>query len=233
MITLFSFGPHFGLSEASPFVLKVDLYLRMNGIEFESNSDFKNFRQAPKGKLPYIKDNETIVADSFFIIEYLREKYSSKLDEHLSEQQQATAHLLTKSIDENFYWCLIYFRWISDKYWPGVKAELFKDMPFPLKYIVPFIARRSTKNAIMNQGIGRHTESEILDIAEQTLSSLSTLLADQDYFFGDKPSTFDATAYAFLAQATLSNQDTPLTKTAKKKINLVNYCQRIQSQHYA
>ena len=233
MIILFSFGPHFGLPEASPFVLKVDTYLRMNSIEFESNSDFSNFSKAPKGKLPYIKDNETVIADSFFIIEYLREKYPGNLDEHLSEQQRATAYLLTKSLDENFYWCIIYFRWISEKYWPNVKAELFKDMPFPLKYIVPAIARRGTKTAIMKHGIGRHTESEIVDIAEQTLSSLSILLADQDYFFGDRPSSFDATAYAFLAQTTLSNEDTPLTKIGKQKTNLVNYCKRMQAKYYA
>ncbi len=71
MIKLFCFGPHFGVADPSPFVLKVATYMKMAGIEFESHADIRNLQRAPKGKLPYIEDDGELVADSFFIIKHL------------------------------------------------------------------------------------------------------------------------------------------------------------------
>ena len=65
MITLYGFGPAFGLPDPSPFVIKVEVLLKMAGLEFRT--DANGFRKAPKRKLPYIDDGGTIVADSTFI----------------------------------------------------------------------------------------------------------------------------------------------------------------------
>ena len=60
MVTLFRFGPAwdtFGC--VSQFVLKVETYLRMADIEFETKSLGLAFAEtAPKGKLPYIDTME-------------------------------------------------------------------------------------------------------------------------------------------------------------------------------
>jgi hypothetical protein len=56
MIKLYSFGPSFGVADPSPYVLKVDVYMRMANIEFTSVPDVKNLQKAPKGKLPFITD---------------------------------------------------------------------------------------------------------------------------------------------------------------------------------
>ena len=71
MITLYGFNEAFGLVDASPFVLKVDVYLRMAGLEFERKSAISNLQHAPKGKLPYIVDGDKTIADSAFILDYL------------------------------------------------------------------------------------------------------------------------------------------------------------------
>ena len=125
MITLFSFGPQFGLIDPSPFVLKVDAYLRMTNIPFTSSPSFGNLQRSPKGKLPYIEDNGQLIADSFFILQYLKNQYNISLDEHLSTEQKALAHLVTKSIDENLYWCIVHSRWVRDDTWPTVKQAFF------------------------------------------------------------------------------------------------------------
>jgi len=65
MITLYGFGPAFGLPDPSPFVTKAEVLLKMAGLEFRT--DANGFRKAPKRKLPYIDDGGTIVADSTFI----------------------------------------------------------------------------------------------------------------------------------------------------------------------
>jgi glutathione S-transferase len=106
MIKLYSFGSGFGVTDPSPFVLKVDAYMRMANIEYQNIPDDSNIRKAPKGKLPFMTDRDKTIADSEFIIAYLQEKYQVKLDAHLSAEQKATAYLFGKSLDENLYWCL-------------------------------------------------------------------------------------------------------------------------------
>ncbi len=61
MITLYTFGPHFGLPDGSPFVTKAMLLLKLAGLPFAE--DRGGYGRAPKCKLPYIEDDGEIVAD--------------------------------------------------------------------------------------------------------------------------------------------------------------------------
>ena len=61
MITLYIFGPNMGLPDASPFCIKAEVLLKMSGLPYRL--DLKGFGKAPKGKLPYIDDEGTIIAD--------------------------------------------------------------------------------------------------------------------------------------------------------------------------
>ncbi len=233
MIELYSFGPKFGLPDPSPFVLKIDAFLRLSGIDFESKADFNNLQKAPKNKLPFIKSDGRIIADSYFIIEHLKQIQPTELDAHLSEEQLAQAYCIGKMLEESFYWCGVYFRWQHEPTWKLVKQDFFGDLPFPLKYIIPLIARKNVISAIKKQGLGRHNESEILSIAKHSLDSIETLLKDKPHIFGDKISSLDATIYAFLAQAILAQLDTPLSKLARSYTTLNEYCDRIHSKLYA
>src|SRR5690606_15668734 len=131
MITLYHFGPAFGLPDPSPFCIKVDLYLRAAGLEFECNPGFQHLRTAPKGKLPYIDDDGTRIADSEFIISHLKAKYGDPLDGGLGAEQRAVAHAFTKMMDENLYWCMMYSRWLDPRTWPTVRETLFGKLPAP------------------------------------------------------------------------------------------------------
>jgi len=63
MITLYTFGPHFGLPDASPFVMKAEMLLKLSGLPYETNT--RGFGKAPKGKLPYIRDGEAVVVQLY------------------------------------------------------------------------------------------------------------------------------------------------------------------------
>ncbi|MGV6853152.1 MAG: glutathione S-transferase family protein [bacterium] len=232
MIKLYGFGANFGLFDASPFVVKVDAFMRMAGIEHTFNGNVANLQKAPKGKLPYIDDDGTIVADSELIIDHLVNKYGDKLDSELTEQQKAIAYLIRKSLDENFYWTIVYSRWIDEQSWPDIREGFFGKMPFPLKVIVPIVARRGVQKAIHGHGIGRHDKAEIQQICEKTLDSLSKMLGDQEWFLSDKPSSLDASVYAFVGSLVLMDYDNPFNQMAKKYDNLVAFCERIQMKYY-
>ena len=233
MITLYGFGPGLGMYDPSPFVLKVAAFLRLANIDYRYNGNVNHVFKAPKKKLPFINDNGTIVCDSTFIISHLKNRYASNFDSHLSAEQQAAATLINKSLDESFYWCLVYFRWVDHNSWPTVKNALFGRQPFPLSTIVPLIARRGVTKQVYQQGTGRHNKEEVLSIARQTLDALSVMIGKNRFCLGDQPSSLDATVYAFLAEAILATLNNDLTRLARQYSNLNDYCQRIQQQYFA
>lgn len=233
MITLYGFGTRFGLPDISPFVLKVDVFLRMNNLEFQRKNGLPYLRNSPKGKLPVIDDGGKTVADSSFIIEHLIKSHNLTIDDWLTKEQKATAYLINKSIDENFYWCLIYSRWICEDSWPRVKKELFARLPFPVRLVIPHIVRKGLKDTLFKHGIGRHSDAEIHEIARKSLQSFADILGDKPYIFGDKPCSLDATLYGFLAQAILIDMDTSMTKVARAFPTLVDYCERMRATFYA
>ena len=232
MIKLYSFGAGFGVADPSPFILKVDAYMRFAKIEYENIPDNKNLRKAPKGKLPFIMDGEKTIADSEFIISYLQEKFKVELDAHLSNEQKSTAYLIGKSLDENLYWCLVYSRWAKDDTWVHVKKEFFSSMPFFVKFTIVPLIRKGIISNLYKQGLGRHSEEEINLIADKTFQSLSDILGDKPYFFGDTPCTFDATAFGFLAEFISVSLNNEMNELARKYSNLVDYCNRIETQYY-
>jgi len=232
MITLYSFGPNFGLVDPSPFVLKVAAWMKFAEIDFDWSADLNHLRRAPKGKLPFIDDNGEVWADSWFIIRHLQRKYDDPLDAWLSYEQRAISSLVIKSLDENFYWTIIHSRWIKDDTWPTIRETFFGGMPLPLRQIVPWVARRATRTAFNKQGMGRHSDAEILEIAKDTLRSLSLLLGDKSWLFSDRPCTLDATVFAFVAQVTLVELDNELTRLGRQYDNLVQYCRRINDEHF-
>ncbi|MCF6252425.1 MAG: glutathione S-transferase family protein [Methylococcaceae bacterium] len=232
MIKLYSFGPGFGVVDPSPFVLKVDAYMRIASIEYEYFPDVGNLKKSPKGKLPFIVDGETMVADSEFIISYLQEKFQIKLDSNLSDEQKSISYLMGKSLDENLYWCLVYSRWAKDDTWIHVKKAFFGKMPFPLNFVVPPIARIGVISALQKQGLGRHTDEEIKTITQLTFKSLSEVLGKKTYFFGESPCTFDATAFGFLSQFISVSLNNQFNDLAREYGNLVDYCNNIKDKYY-
>lgn len=232
MITLYGFGQQFGLMDPSPFVLKVDAYLRMADIPYQVHSKVSNLTKAPKAKLPFITDGDEVIADSSFIIEHLKQHYGDVLDISLTPKQQAIAYLVGKSLDENLYWCLVYSRWVNEQTWPKMKAASFGFFNFPLKQIVPVIARRRVMSALKQQGLGRHNEAEVKHIFVNSLNSLADLLADQDYLLSDQPCSLDATAFAMLAEFILADLKSEFNDIAKTYPSLVRYCERIYQTYY-
>ena len=232
MIKLHGFGPAFNLPDPSPFVTKVELMLKVAGIDYERCDEPNNLQVAPKAKLPFIDDNGTIVSDSVFIYEYLQKQYDLNFDGWLSAEQRASAQLINKSLDENLYWVLVHSRWIKDDVWPTIKERFFGPIPFPLNHIIAAMARSSTRKQVQGHGIGKHSDEEILKIAHNSWHSLSVLLGDKPFFFGDKVSSLDITAFAMLSGFSLNDLPVPINKEIKKYPNLVSFTHRLAKEFY-
>lgn len=229
MITLYGFGGNEQILDLSPFVAKVAAYMRLANIPFSVELDQRNIKKSPKNKLPFINDNGTVVADSFFIIKYLKEKHVD-LDANLSEEQKAQAHILQRALDEDFYWYIVYSRWQNDQGWAKSKDVIFEPVPKLLRNLVAGLIRKSIVKQLYQQGIGRHSEQEIQHLAGNMMQAISTQLGDKPYYFGDQVSSLDASLYAFLAQFINVDLYAPLHEKANSFKNLVEYTQRLHEQ---
>ena len=112
MITLYAFGPRFGLPDASPFVTKAEVLLKMSGLPYRR--DTRGFRKAPKGKLPYIDDDGFQVGDSTFIRMHLQRRYDIDFDAGLSPSERGVAWAFEKMCEDHLYWAVLHARWMID-----------------------------------------------------------------------------------------------------------------------
>ncbi len=230
MITLHQFAPCWDLPNASPFCMKVENYLRMANLPYQTVSVF-NPAKGPKGKLPYITDGANTVADSSFILDYLKATYGDGLDAHLGAAEPALA--LRRLMEEHLYWCAVYDRWAVDENWAITKPAFFGALPPVVRDLVATLARRGQFKELHGQGVGRHTTEEIYALGKADLTALSDALGDKPYFLGDRPTSLDATAYAFLANLLWAPIDSPLTRHARSLQNLAAYGNRMKQRYYA
>jgi glutathione S-transferase len=230
MITLYSFGPVAGLPDLSPFVTKVQVLLKMAGLDYQT--DRRGFRRAPKGKLPYIDDGGTIVADSTFIRLYLEKKYAIDFDKGLSDPERATAWAFEKLCEDHLYWAAVHARWLDDANFNAGPGRLFKSVPALIRPLIIKKVRGEVAKRLVGQGMGRHTGEEIATLAARDLAALADFLGDKPYFMGDQPSGVDATIFAFVAGSLCTAFTTPLRTAAESHANLRAYHDRLMRRYF-
>ena len=229
MIRLHQFAPAFGLLNASPFCMKLEVYLRLAGLPYEAVND-GNVMKAPKGKLPYIEDQGAVVADSTFVIDYLMQTYGDTLDAGLTAEQRALATAFQRLFEEDLYWAVVHTRWADPAGWARTKVAFFGALPPPLCWLLPPLARRGILGEMRGHGMGRHSEAEIHTIARRDVDAVADFLADKPYMLGASTSSLDATAYAFLANLLWAPVDSPIQRHALGRPNLEAYCQRMKAR---
>jgi glutathione S-transferase len=173
-----------------------------------------------------LRDGSKTIADSEFIQRYLSEEKAIDFDSHLSLREKGQAHAFAKMIEERTYWTLVYDRWLNDDNWPYVAKYWFGDMPFPLGALISRIARKGVRKNINGHGIGLHTPEEIELLAKSDLDAIAAQLGDQDFLFGDKPSSADATAFGLLINCDRGQLPSNMKATLQAYPTLVSYVAR-------
>lgn len=200
MIRLHQFERAFGLPNPSPFCVKVETYLRLAELDYDIDW-VSNPGKAPKGKCPFITDGDRVVADSHFILAYLKETYGDPLGAGLSETDRARHLALTRMMEEHLYFALLYTRWILSENAAIVREQFFSSIPSLLRGTIFAMVRRSTRKALHGQGCGRHDRHEI-----------------------------DCVAWGFIANALVEPFVSPVKDAATALPNLVSYSARMKER---
>ena len=203
----------------------------MTGIEYDIKTTLPLL--APKGKLPYIEDGDLKLADSRFIIRYLKAKYKD-LDEGLTPAESALSLAMQRLIEEHLFWATMYSRWqYTEANWQVTKKAIFEVLPPVIRDLAAVYYRRKIKRQILGHGTGRHNAEEVFELGMLDIDALSACLGDKKYFLGDKPTSLDATAFGFLINTLGCPIESPLKEHGLSKDNLRNYVERIKLQYYS
>ena len=230
MIKLFGSGPNFGLPDASPFVTKVETLLRMANLPFEKHP--MSFSKAPKGKIPYIEDDDGLLGDSTFIRWHLEQKYRIDFDRSLTTEQRAIAWAFEKMAEDHLYWSTVYIRWMDDANFDKGPRAFFKAAPAPIRPLVVAMIRRRVRKTLHNQGMGRHSSKEVAELGSRSLQAIADYLGGKPFFMGAEPTGVDATIFAFVVSSMCPVFKSPLQQAAVSHDNLRSYVGRMAARFY-
>ncbi len=221
MIRLYGFGPAFGLPDPSPFVVKVEVLLKLAGLDYQVVRG--DSRKAPKKKIPYIDDGGVIVPDSTLIRMHLERTRGIDFDKGLSELQKGQAWAIERMLEEYLYWLIVQDRWADPAYFDKGPRQFFDPLPALLRPVVIAMVSRNFKKTLLAQGIGRHSDAERSMLAGRCVSALSACLGDKSWLMGEEPCGADATAFAFVSSGLCPLFTSAVKDHMRGHANLVAY----------
>lgn len=199
MITLYGYGPAFGLPDPSPFVTKAEVLLKMAGVPYERKRG--DFKTNPKGKIPYLIDDGLLVPDSTLIRFHLEKKYSTDFDAGASRADVAAGWAFEKMCEDHLYWPAVIQRWLDEGNFARGPATFFADVPALVRPMVVAMVRRQVRRNLHGQGFGRYSQAEGRAIVARAFQAIADYLDGRDFLGGAQPIGADATLFAFLAGA--------------------------------
>ena len=181
MIKMYGFIPAWGLPDISPYVSKTDLHLRLAGIPYTLEMLYHgDLTKAPKGKLPFIDDDGTVVSDTALIEIYLKEKYGDRLDAGLTAAERAVSTAFNRMMDWSFYWFLVQMRYrrdedfkIYDPFW----VEFLSWLPVEQRAAPVKEFHERLRTQFFHSGMGRNSEAEVEQLAYQQIDAISDFLS--------------------------------------------------------
>jgi glutathione S-transferase len=243
MLTVYKFGPFGTAPDMSPFVLKLETWLRMAGIPYRTRLGTRP--TMPKGKLPVIDDGGRLIADSSLIIQYLEAKHADPLGEAaLTAGERATGTAMKALFENHLYFVGFHLRWAVDDNFRLFKAGLIDYatrtsppfarplLPLAAPLILPFVRRKMLRQ-LHGHGMGRHSHDEILAFGLQGWRAVADFLGDKPVMLGERPSGLDAVAYGFIETNVAVPFDNPVQRFLESEPNLAAYRERMRTRYWA
>jgi glutathione S-transferase len=176
-VTLYQYPGGDGIGSVSPPCLRVDMALRWIGVEFE-RCDLRRggdvLRVSGTGRLPALDIDGDVFVESTRILDELERRYDVPWKVE-SEQRAAQLRLWEYAINEYYYWCGFYLRWIDDSGRKRFLAALLGRAGWFRRFMVEkLLVPRQRRRAMLHGSGGRKRE----DIMAEIRRGLRLLAAD-------------------------------------------------------
>jgi len=204
VITLYQYLGGDGVGSISPPCLRVDLALRWLGVDFERR-DLRRGGQVAAvsrtGRLPVLAIDDERFVESTRILDELERRFKAPwvVD---SEQDAAHLRLWEYAINEYYYWCGYYLRWVDAPGRERFLAALLGRAPWFTRFMAEkmFVPKQVRRG--MLHGSGGRKREDVLAEVERGLQLLVTDLRGGPFLLGrDRPSRADLTVTSLFSQA--------------------------------
>lgn len=226
MIILAAFGPLWGTPDPSPFVIKTETQLKMLGLPYAKER--RRPSDGPKGKTPFIIDGDEVVGDSVFIREYLEWTYSRDLDAGLSPAQRARGWAVERMVEDHLYWAIVHTRWAVRENFDKGPAVFFEGAPEAVREA----AREAVARTLFGQGFGRHSPTEVGELAARSWAAAAEMLGDGPYLAGETIGGADASLFGAVVAAATPHFDSPVRDALLTHPNLLAFRERMLARFY-
>merc|ERR1711915_984186 len=212
MVYLFQFTRSPQIPSISPFCLKLESWLKLHGIKYQ-NIDHKCKFRSRKGMLPFVEINGEEIADSNMIIETLSKKFEKEMPAELSQDQKNVQHAMIAMVENHLHWTTVYWRSkdvenILKGYKLNLQTAIGSKAPASiLNFYFKYTFCRKGLKRVRSNGMGVHTAEEIENFGKKDLQTLSEMLGDKEFFFGDEPAMLDLVVFSHVAQLVMVDKE--------------------------
>ena len=227
-VQLHQFDIDWDLPNPSPFCLKLETWLRLAEIEYETVPWVPG--ASPTSKAPFVVVDGETIADSSTIVRELTARFGIQLDAQLDPVQRAQAVLIRRTLEEHTYFALIRDRWLDDTMWADYRQIIGQTIPALVRTPVSAFLRRKVRSMVHAQGLGRLPQEEVWSRAIEDVDAVLALLGDSPYVFGDAPTSVDAVVYAFFALLIHPIGRGRLSEHCRKQPALTAYVERMAAR---
>ncbi|KAA3614521.1 MAG: glutathione S-transferase family protein [Planctomycetota bacterium] len=187
----------------SPPCGKVHMALRFKGLEYDVvnlGNPGQTKRYNPRGRVPVLLFGEEAVVDSTDILDTLEQRFPSPPMNPSAPADLARARIWEDWADEVLYFYGAYLRWCCPENFARLKANKLGQLPFPLRLIIPYFAKRMVHKRFHGQGVGLKSQEVVHRELRTCLESLETVLQDQTWLAGPEISRGDLAVAAVIDQ---------------------------------
>jgi glutathione S-transferase len=229
-IKVFQFPRIFAIPNLSPFCCKLETWLRIAGVPYEV-VDMPDPRKAPKRKLPFIEDAGVRIADTSIIVRHLTAARGVDPDAHLDPSQRAIALVVQRTLEEHYAFVVAFTHLVREE---GLRhtSSRFQAVPALIRPLVSRAVHRRIQRVLAVQGVGRHTEEEIVASGVQDWRAVLAFMSDGPFFFGEQPTGVDAIVFGFLATSIMTPIESPISEYLKARPEVVAYAERMRARFF-
>ena len=178
----------------SPPCGKVQMALRYKGLNFEVHN-LRTPGQVRKvnlrGRVPALKIGDELIADSTDILHALEQRFPDPPLDPADPQLRLEALLWEDWADECLYFYAVYLRWMLEESFEEMRRKVFSRQPWPLRAIIPGIAKRLVRRRLVGQGTGDKPREVVWREFRDALDRIDARLEGRSFLVGDALSRAD------------------------------------------
>ncbi|MFN3231699.1 MAG: glutathione S-transferase C-terminal domain-containing protein [Alphaproteobacteria bacterium] len=235
MLTFYRSGRYGDLGDISPFVYKLETYMRMARIPHETRimTLSQMLADGVRNMIPFVDEDGERMGDSSLIIEHFQRMHNDPLgDLSLPEAEKHKALLIKKLCETELTNIMVYSRWLGSADYRPVAEFANRDREGDELAFAVDKALEGVTALMHTFRIGRYDEETVERLLREDLDCLAFYLGGQPYFLGEKPHAVDASAFGLLASFMHFPVANRLIKVAREHDTLVAYCDRIKAEFF-